>query len=625
MSESASRGSQATPSPKIDPKEMALRIARGQPPAKIRRRTGEGHDEGWRETVESVVVAFVLAFLFRTFVAEAFVIPTGSMAPTLVGRHKDVDCAQCGTQFRIGASDEVDRDNGLYRRDGRVEYGFCPNCNYRNDIFDAPVFKGDRILVNKFPYEFSDPEPWDVVVFKFPVDPKTNYIKRLIGLPGETITIEWGDIYRRAGADGVTEILRKPPEKQQALQMLVYNNDKPARTLLEQGWPERWAPMTLEGDRWSEIPSAWVPDPEARTFSLSAKDSAGEQAHWLRYRHLIPTVDDWERALQKQPPLGNPEPLLISDYYAYNSGYLRDRTVKAQIRDMLGEHWVGDLTVQFELEVGAAQGELLLELVESTRRYHCRIDLSTGKATLSFQDDVYPGQGGRSTEDVVLDEAITSISRPGTYKVAFANVDDRLTLWVDGDVVPFETKGEYRLPPRTAFRAPTTQDLIPVGIGARGADLKISHLLLERDIYYTSKDDIYDVDRRRALLRDPEKYGDYAAKLDPLTFELGDDEFLVLGDNSPRSADSRLWDNPDAIRPYAVPRELLIGKAFFVYWPHGVPFLNGGKGYAPSIGPLKPIFYHRGWDPDTGREYISDYPSLQIPFYPQISRMNFIR
>ena len=38
-----------------------------------------------RETVESIVIAFVLAFLFRTFEAEAFVIPTGSMAPTLMG------------------------------------------------------------------------------------------------------------------------------------------------------------------------------------------------------------------------------------------------------------------------------------------------------------------------------------------------------------------------------------------------------------------------------------------------------------------------------------------------------------------------------------------------------------
>src|SRR5579864_2542094 len=55
-----------------------------------------------RETIESVVVAFVLAFLFKTFEAEAFVIPTGSMAPTLYGQHRDVYCEQCGTRFAVG-------------------------------------------------------------------------------------------------------------------------------------------------------------------------------------------------------------------------------------------------------------------------------------------------------------------------------------------------------------------------------------------------------------------------------------------------------------------------------------------------------------------------------------------
>ena len=63
-----------------------------------------------RETVESIVIAFVLAFLFRTFEAEAFVIPTGSMAPTLMGRHKDLVCPRCGCAYRVGSSEEVDEN-----------------------------------------------------------------------------------------------------------------------------------------------------------------------------------------------------------------------------------------------------------------------------------------------------------------------------------------------------------------------------------------------------------------------------------------------------------------------------------------------------------------------------------
>ena len=60
-----------------------------------------------RETIESVAIAFILAFLFRTFEAEAFVIPTGSMAPTLMGRHKDVVCPKCGYPYQVSASEEV--------------------------------------------------------------------------------------------------------------------------------------------------------------------------------------------------------------------------------------------------------------------------------------------------------------------------------------------------------------------------------------------------------------------------------------------------------------------------------------------------------------------------------------
>src|SRR5271166_5598375 len=62
-----------------------------------------------RETVESVIIAFVLAFLFRTFEAEAFVLPTGSMAPTLMGKHKDLECPMCHYRYPVSASDHQNR------------------------------------------------------------------------------------------------------------------------------------------------------------------------------------------------------------------------------------------------------------------------------------------------------------------------------------------------------------------------------------------------------------------------------------------------------------------------------------------------------------------------------------
>src|SRR5438094_9805641 len=59
---------------------------------------------GVKDTVESILVAFILAFVFRAFIVEAFVIPTGSMAPTLLGAHMRFKCPDCGYDFTVNYS-----------------------------------------------------------------------------------------------------------------------------------------------------------------------------------------------------------------------------------------------------------------------------------------------------------------------------------------------------------------------------------------------------------------------------------------------------------------------------------------------------------------------------------------
>jgi len=104
-----------------------------------------------REWVESIVVAFILAMFIRTFVVQAFKIPSGSMRTTLL--------------------------------------------------------EGDLILVNKFIYgakvpfiglnlpALRQPKRGDVIVFISPETPTKDFIKRLVGSPGETVEIKNGSVY----------------------------------------------------------------------------------------------------------------------------------------------------------------------------------------------------------------------------------------------------------------------------------------------------------------------------------------------------------------------------------------------------------------------------------------------
>ncbi len=109
------------------------------------------------ENIKTLFYALIIAILIRSILIQPFYIPSSSMEPNLlVGDRLFV------TKFSYGYS--------------KHSFPFSP-----------PIFKG-RIL-------YDNPDRGDVVVFKTPADNRTDYIKRLIGLPGDTIQFINGDLY----------------------------------------------------------------------------------------------------------------------------------------------------------------------------------------------------------------------------------------------------------------------------------------------------------------------------------------------------------------------------------------------------------------------------------------------
>src|SRR5262249_5877751 len=100
----------------------------------------------------------------------------------------------------------------------------------------------------------------------------------------------------------------------------------------------------------------------------------------------------------------------------------------------------------------------------------CEIDLSSGQASLLHGSIILGAP------------AATGIVRPGSYDLSFANVDGRLTLWVEGRL-PFEN-GRICPPPPSPL-VPTNADLEPARIAVQHAAASIESLVLKRDVYYT--------------------------------------------------------------------------------------------------------------------------------------------
>jgi signal peptidase I len=473
------------------------------------------------------------------------VVPTGGMAETILGYHKLVPCRHCGHEFPVNCSKEADPQGGPPIT---TEEATCPNCRqpivFRAFGLSPPIQGGDRVMVGKgilgqrrFP-----PDRLDVIAFYYPPRalqesrPSIIYLKRVLGLPGETIAIHAGDVYTLPGPtyegrpqpegrerqwereymyendaealrlfkEGKFQIIRKSPEQMLALRRLLYDNDHQ-----DSSRPHRWSP--------EKAGNGWQSNDTKKPREFTTTGAADGEWSWLRYQHIL----DQD---------GKPE--LITDFLGYNS-YAGPQQ----------QNWVGDLMLECDIKIEQAIGVVALELRRGGNRFHARFDMSAAVCTLHRIVD------GREEElarrSVVL--------MPGKYDVRFANFDQRLTVWLKGRPL-FGDGVDYA---GSLHSGPTVDDLQPAGIGARGETVTVSQLRLWRDVYYT-----VDTARSDALglvsWSDPATW-EALRDLPSKTWYVQPGHYLVLGDNSPESSDSRSWG--------VVPERLVLGKALARYYP----------------------------------------------------------
>ena len=238
-------------------------------------------------------------------------------------------------------------------------------------------YNGDRILVSKFAYDFSPPERWDVIVFKYPEDAKTNYIKRLIGLPNDVIRIRDGDI-AVSHDDGKTFAYRRAVAgKLRSMLQMVYDDDFAFRPFVDEEWP-----AALESDRrrraaWTAVASN-SKDEYRRDGVHHDRQTSRRRCGRRSVAALFALCSDAattginsSRACRSVRRSRSRSPMKIPT----------TRPFRSQLGDDVP---VDDLAVEFQVDVQQAQGKLAIELVKQGQPFRCVLDLSDGTAELAI-------------------------------------------------------------------------------------------------------------------------------------------------------------------------------------------------------------------------------------------------
>jgi len=505
----------------------------------------QGQRTTLRDNLQSIAIAVLLVLAVRQFVVEAFKIPTGSMAPTLLGVHKEVRCPNCGWVFTVGHNDVTGEGlvacpNCGYRWDGASSYyedefcaarfrfkrpawlwhqGYSRRCNAQivgSDAANRVLRGGSRIFVNKFIYRFRKPRRWEVIVFLYPFYKvhckdcgwsgdaesvegfrcpecgsenleceRRNFIKRLVGLPGENISILNGDVYVNG------RIARKPLPIQERLWMHVFDSRFVPRQEVYPLWD-----FGRDSRLWTRLPDGGL---------LLNATGSGETV-----------MAALARKVRASCAYNSSRELLMAGGHGSEANEVGDCRLAATVK----------LLDCREPE----RATVVLRIVEDERDFTVSFPVGKGRSVVV-----------RDGSDVLTEVPVVGLAPGKPVRLVLENYDDRLVVKLRGATL---FSYDYDGNPSPSTRRKSIQ------LGARGCKVLFQNVLVQRDIYYLGRNE------------------DAAV---PRVCSLGEKQYFVLGDNSPQSSDSRFWP-----RPY-LPEDNIIGQAIFVFWPvHHFRFLSFG-------------------------------------------------
>ncbi len=503
----------------------------------------------FRSLTESLISLLIAVILFRTFLAEGYMISTGSMAPALLGYHKQVVCPTCSQEFPFGVAYDTDDLEHLAADDARRQIAVCPYCGQPNiQVGEVPRNHGDQLLVFKQTYLCRDPKRWEVIVFRNPTDPTEAFVKRVAGLPGETVHVVEGDIV----VNGI--LCRKSWDEQVELRIPVHRHS--GTEVASAGSHPHWLAEAGATD------DAAIWRPSGSGFRLDGRGHP--ESSWVNYAHWVrrggqhqtsvrlaswpADIDDgaapsaglrYDRETHQLSCVGAlPEPIRdqlyslsdktgfheavqdlyeqshmapVNDFYGYNSADQQQQP--AVVRDLM---WSG------RVQVFGGRGEFRIEMSTGPRDFAAVFDFDRHDVRLHV---------GEQQEPAITGNLPLALKRDGAT-VEMSLFDQQVMVAVNG--VPVLPTFTFETPPGSRVTRH------PVRFGAQGLDVDVDKIRLYRDVHYTAQ-------QTRHGVAQP--------------CQLGKDEFFVLGDNSPVSHDSRRWEVA------AMPRHLLVGKPFLVHLP----------------------------------------------------------